>query len=277
MTISDNLDRRYLLGNATDEDREALERAYFTEPAALERVEAAEERLIEAYLAGELDPRERERFEREYLASPTRRRHVEIVRRLAQPAAAAAAPSRSRWTGTYLPLAASLLIAVLAGWWFIAFRTVSPTPDSKDRSTSTQPAPPAVEHPGAAAARAPENSAGSLRFVALALSPISTRSAGETPTVTVRSGIDAVRLDLQGDGTTDAPFPHARVVVQTVSGRTVWEGDAERTTDVPAPAARVMIPAPHLETDDYVIILLAADTRGAEQERHRYFFRVRVR
>jgi hypothetical protein len=277
MTISDDLDRRYLLGNATDVDREALERAYFTEPAALERVEAAEERLIEAYLGGELDPEERERFEREYLASPARRRHVEIVRRLAQASGVAAAPSRTRWTGTYLPLAASLLIAVLAGWWFVASRAPSPTADSKDRSASMQQAPPAIEHPGAATTRPSENSAGSLRFVALALSPISTRSAGETPTVTVRSGIDAVRLDLQGDGTADAPFPHARVVVQTVSGRTVWEGNAERPTEVRAPAARVMIPASRLETDDYVIILLAADTRGAEQERYRYFFRVRVR
>ncbi len=278
MTISNDRDRRYLLGNAGDEEREALERAYFAEPAALERVEAAEDRLIEAYLAGELGAAERERFEREYLASPARRRHVETVRRLALAAGAAALPSsRTWWSGAYYPLAASLLIAVLAGWWFAASRSPAPTPDLRSGSASAQPAPPAGAPAGAATTRRRENSAASLRLVALALSPISTRSAGETPTVTVRPGIDAVRIDLQGDGTTGSPLPHPRVVVQTVSGRSVWEGGAEHAPDAPAAGARVMVPASRLQADDYVIILLAADARGAEQERYRYFFRVRVR
>ncbi len=262
MTKADDVERRYLLGLAEEDERESLERSYFADAAVLERVDAAEEGLIEAYLAGELGSDERSRFEREYLASPTRRRRVDTVRWLMQAAERQASTiSRTRWTGAYLPLAASLLIAVMAGWWFLASRP----PDLKvGPATAAAPAS-AQRAPGAPASAPP-----APQVVALALSPISTRSAGETPTVTVPPGTDTVRLDLHGDGTR-GPLPHPRAIVQTVSGRDVWQGDAEQAPGAPALAARVNVPASRLAADDYVVILLVA-----EQERYRYFFRVRI-
>ena len=261
MRSAGDVDRRYLLGQAPEDEQESLERRYFADPSALERVEAEEERLIEAYLAGALGLSEREQFEREFLGSAARRRRVDTVRRLTQAAEASASVSRMRWSGAYLPLAASLLIAVMAGWWFLAARAPEQGPGQKTA--------PAAEESAATATRPPASGAGSLRIVALTLSPVSTRSAGETPTVTVPRGIDAVRLDLQGDGS-GAPLTRPRVIVQTVSGRKVWEGGARRAPDTPALAASAMIPASRLPADDYVIILLA------EQERYRYFFRVRI-
>ena len=65
--------RRYLLGDATDEECEALERDYFENETALGLVESEEEALIEEYLAGRLNARERDFFERRYLASPAHR------------------------------------------------------------------------------------------------------------------------------------------------------------------------------------------------------------
>ena len=73
--------RRYLLGEATEEEREALEREYFEDESALSRVESEEETLIEEYLAERLDARDRDLFEGRYLASPIHRQRVDAIRR----------------------------------------------------------------------------------------------------------------------------------------------------------------------------------------------------
>ena len=75
-------ERRYLLGNTSEDEREALEQEYFSNPDALARVEVAEEDLIEEYLAGELTAAEHERFEGDYLESPAHQQRVELVRGL---------------------------------------------------------------------------------------------------------------------------------------------------------------------------------------------------
>ena len=71
--------RRYLLGQATEAERSALELEYFHSDEAVDRMAAAEDDLIEDYLSDRLDPVERGLFERDYLAaresSPARRDH----------------------------------------------------------------------------------------------------------------------------------------------------------------------------------------------------------
>ena len=65
--------RRYLLGEASEEECASLEQEYFERQEALERIEAAEDDLIEDYLAGQLTAADRDRFERGYLSSPQHR------------------------------------------------------------------------------------------------------------------------------------------------------------------------------------------------------------
>jgi hypothetical protein len=271
MMSSNELARRYVLGDASEDERDALEQAYFSDPAKLDDIESAEERLIEAYLAGELNLQERARFEREYLSLAHRRRRVETVRRLIRSASLATpAPlPKPHWSLGYLAVAASLLLTVFAGWWIVASRSAVPAtaPSAAPTSAAGHPQPPSPQ-PAQPAAAPP-------RIIALALSPIHTRSEGETPSVAVPAGTDFVELTLQDGG--GAPMQAAKAVLQTVGGLEVWRGDVEKQPPAPGVVAHVRIPAARLTTEDYIVTLFEEDARNVEHERYRYFFRVRPR
>ena len=268
MKASDRTLRQYLLGDAGEDVRDAVERSYFDDPGELQRLEAAEEALIEAYLAGELDLAAKAQFEREHLSSPHRRRRVETIRRLTERPVRAALADRARpaWPVRYAALAASLLIAVAVGWWFLSSAASVPPPSESRASSAPAPRPPAAESPGAVS---------SPPVLALALFPVSTRSAGQTPVAALDARTGTLRLELQGDHGLP-PVRNGRVVVQTVEGNEVWRGvtevGAERRN---APVAWVSIPAARLAADDYVVILLDPGRGLEDQERYRYFFRVR--
>jgi hypothetical protein len=85
--------RRYLLGDLTEDERVAIEQEFFGDAAAVDRIEAAEDDLIEAYLANRLDAGTRQRFEDSYLAAPHHRTRVETMRHLLAQAEAQAAAS----------------------------------------------------------------------------------------------------------------------------------------------------------------------------------------
>ncbi len=118
---------RYLLGEADDEERERVERAYFADEASLERMEAAEETLIEDYLENRLSPDSRNRFEQEFLSTPHRRTRLETIRAL-MAAAARAHPASGRGgfvARTRRPVmwamsaAAAALLLIAAGTWWV--------------------------------------------------------------------------------------------------------------------------------------------------------------
>ena len=121
--------RRYLLGQATDDESAALEQQYFESQDALDRIAAAEDDLIEDYLANQLDRADRERFERSYLATPEHRIRVETIRRLT--ARASQSPSTRRESApatrpgyfarhsTWLALAASVIVLASVGLWLL--------------------------------------------------------------------------------------------------------------------------------------------------------------
>src|SRR4029453_17878285 len=74
--------RRYLLGQLSEEEAEALEDGYFASAEALEQVWGIETDLVDAYVAGELAPEERSAFESHYLASPLHQDRVASARAL---------------------------------------------------------------------------------------------------------------------------------------------------------------------------------------------------
>ena len=98
--------RRYLLGQATEEERSAIEREYFADAAALDAIGAAEDDLIEDYLASRLERDERDHFEREYLATPNHRRRVETVRLLIAASSTSSPPVKTKPSVAAITLAA---------------------------------------------------------------------------------------------------------------------------------------------------------------------------
>ncbi len=262
MSMSDDL-RSYLLDEVTADRREAIEASYFADPAALERLDAAEQDLIEAYLAGELDAGWRARFEQTCLTTPSRQHRLDTTRRLmAASVAVAPASPRTRWA-PYLALAASLLIVAAAGWWMRPFgpRTGAGPEPSRVATGAARPLP------------APPPEAAS-DILALALSPLNPRGSGATPALILPPGIATLRLDLEAVGTGPG-VPRPLAVVQTVDGAEVWRGEGQESDG--RQGWTVAVPAPRLMPDDYVLVLLDPGRPEADRELFRYFFRIRAR
>ena len=269
--ISDARARRYLLGDATDEERSAIEQEYLENDAALDRIEAAEEDLIEDYLAGQLSPPDRIRFERHYLAAPQHRVRVETIRRLIArsavvtgPPAAAAPPgawTRVRHHGPWLALAASaLIVASIALWRFDGAEPSGPelaqTPDVYLPSPSPAPAP---------------------RTFALTLSTLGVRSGGGDGPVVIPPDTDVVIVRIAAEPDARA-LEARRATIQTVEGREVWRGTVANDPNPPeGTVARLDIPSSALPPGDYFVTLYGSDRGGAEREWVRSFLRVRAR
>jgi hypothetical protein len=282
--------RRYVLGAATDAEREAIERAYFERADGLDAVSAAEDDLIDDYLSGRLGRDERERFERHYLASPGHRSRVAVVRAIRTAASATPSVEVRRSDATWWAAAglAAAMIVLVGAAWSIRSRT-EPTAVPLDRSAGQTAPPPAVpplerdsvpRDPAQAAPdrRGPVPSSRPVEptVVALAISPILARGSDEPATISIARGTDTVRLLLLGE-LDDRDPGRGRAIVRTVAGREVWQGsivrDARPTRGAPA---RVDVPAALLPPDDYIVQLLGTDSRGTEVERYRYFFSVRA-
>ena len=114
--ISDSTITRYLLGELPPDEQSALEGRYFAEPALLDRIDAAEDDLIDAYVRDELTPEQRTHFETRFL-TPKRVERVRMAEALRR---ATRAPRRS--ASWMLPVAASLFLALLATVLWLAMR-----------------------------------------------------------------------------------------------------------------------------------------------------------
>jgi hypothetical protein len=259
--------RRYLLGEATEAEAPAIEAEYFRSEPVLERIAAIEDELVEAFLADELSPSDRDRFERVYLASAVHRRRVDVIRRLGAIAPGASALSSRRrhpatsWRGG-LAVAAAALLAVGAAVWWVRTET--------GRAAT----------PPAAIVRAPDTPADRPlpppRTIAMTLSPLAVRSAGDAPRLIIPPGTEVVVFDLQTDAAVDVASP-TRAVVRTAGGDEVWRGPAAAppANVESAILARIEVPAERLPADDYVITLLAPTAAGGAAERARFVLRVR--
>lgn len=125
--------KRYLLGEASVEQRADLENRYLSDADLFEELTETENDLIDAYVRGGLSDGDRQAFEKQYLSSPRRRARVQFASALAaisreprQGAPVATfsfrqwltsplihSSSRLRW-GLAL---ATLVIVVGVGWW----------------------------------------------------------------------------------------------------------------------------------------------------------------
>lgn len=265
--------RRYLLGQATDEECEALERDYFENESALGRVESEEEALIEEYLAERLNARDQKLFEERYLASAIHRQRVDTIRRLSSMNAGAAhepqaAVRRAKFPYQWVALAAGLILTIGALWVFTPGKpTPSAQPSADNRSPDASTPARTLPEPSAAPP------APSSRVFAFSLPPIQTRGSDSAPRLVIPAGTDVVTLQLEGTGARARP-DQMRVEIRTVGGREVWQGSAaaELRSGI---LARADVRATALPADDYIVTLFETGTGGSERERERYFLRVR--
>ena len=278
--------RRYVLGAATDEECDAIEREYFDRADAADRVSAAEDDLIDDYLSGRLDGSERPRFERHYLSTPNHRRRVAIVRALKNAASTGQPvgvrrPASVWWT--IASVAAALVILISGAMWMTRSRSGSTdvlveksaqpaAPSASAASGSADRRAPAADRPAAAPAAPPPAPV----VVAVSISPILVRGDSEPAALTMSGEVDIVRLHLNSQ-TNEPRLGRGHAIVRTVAGREVWRGPAVEVKETSEELARVDIPAPALPPDDYVVELFGTAASGREVERHRYFLRVRAR
>ena len=270
--------RRYLLGAATDEESTEIEQAYFEDDAAVDRIAAAEDDLIEDYLANQLSAPDHARFERNYLAVPQHRVRVETIRRLVADASSRAAaerrndakpaPKRVIRYAPWLALAASLLMVAAVSLWVLS-------PFGRPDTTSATNQPATTPSSPAAPNQAPK--AASSRVFAFTISPVAVRGASDAPAIVVPPGTDVVAIRLERDAEA-RPLVPRRVSIRTVAGADVWQGAVAAADASPEGiVARVDIPAANLTVDDYLVTLFGADSAGVEQEWTQYFLRVRDR
>jgi hypothetical protein len=122
----DDLMRRFLLGQATPEERDRVEERYMRDADYFEALCALEHELIVAHLQGQLPASWRDLFESQLDASPARRQRVEETRAFMNDLVAAAPPPalrRSRWVhrnSWYLASAAAILAFAIGAWHFRA-------------------------------------------------------------------------------------------------------------------------------------------------------------
>ncbi len=103
----------YLLGGLSKSRRTQLEQAYLEDGSLFERLEIAEDELVDQFVTGQLSWLQAWRFRRHYLISPPHRQKEEFARRLSE----ALAPKRTaRSIGDFAVVsAAATLVVMFAG------------------------------------------------------------------------------------------------------------------------------------------------------------------
>lgn len=95
--------KRYVLGNLSEDERDQLEQSYFSDTAEFEEIEIAEDDLVDAYVRNQLTADDRRRFETVAASSPRLRQRVEFAKLLSEktasppPVVVEEVPKRSRW------------------------------------------------------------------------------------------------------------------------------------------------------------------------------------
>jgi len=275
MADATDLGRRFLLGDLSPADMDTVGARLVTDDVFSDEVADAEDRLIADYLTNVLPASDRAAFERVYMASPVHRARVETVRGLNTRAHQGTVRVQERGAGVsrWLPAAAAVLLCALGAWWFVSRGTVEPgssTP-SPVETAAQAPAPQPVT-PGAATPPAPPDAAAtSTPVVALALTPLATRSGGEQATAVVPRGTAQVRLLVGGD------LPAADALTAEIAA--VDRDDVRRwpVDDAPAGSAgasrAVTVPVYAVPEGDYILTLWQGDAEIVQ----RYAFRIAPR
>jgi hypothetical protein len=239
--------RRYLLGTLPEEDCLRLEQDFLRGDDLYTELMALEDELHHDYARGGLEAAERARFEERFLRSSEGRRKVEDARALgraleAPRPAVLPRPKPPLW----LPLAASLLLALGVAAWIVGRERPAPV-------AVASPIPPAVR---------PVTPAPAPRLVTLALASGLTRGASAARRVALAADVDRLRLVLPLDAPPRAGGYHASIV--DADGREAWSSTAVLLANPATGQLDVELAADALPEGDYEVVLRAAGERPRE-------------
>jgi hypothetical protein len=273
MSTDDDPLLRYLLGRASDEEREDVEQRLFIDDTFEEELYATADDVMHDLLAGRLAPAERMFFERRFLAIP---RHRERLAFLSDLEAAATRPARPSRRGPGWAIAAATAAAVLGGALLFSSRHMASSPERTARMaprpapsvaaavpaivpptvTVREPRPTAAARPPRAEPRPSSPPAGeavrSVRLPQAEASAVDVALAGETRTLRIEVEVDS-----------DAPSFDASL--RRADGTTIWTagGLAPRHGD----PLVLEVPAPLLQAQRYALVIEPEARRGTRRPR----------
>jgi anti-sigma factor RsiW len=303
MTDQAALMTRYLLGELSEAEREAFEARYFEDPRVFAELADVESALVDDYVRRRLTPEVRRQFEAFYLADPARRERVRFAEALVSTIdrvnTAAKTPTRRQepsspwpaWLGAIraprFAMAAAMLVLAAAGIWLVLNAPRTPRVSSTtagggpgpaatsvqpgDSTTATGVPTPGTTQPGP---NAPPPPVVAIATLALTVGPGERAAAiGEPPTLTIPPDTEQVRLALT---LREHDYARYRVSIRAVGGGEVFRlSDLIPIMDDRTPAFTLTMPAPRLQTGDYLLTLQGASAAGEFEDLSQTLFRVR--
>lgn len=293
--------RRFLLGDVSDDLRDAIEDCFLTDEEFSARLLVVEDETIESYLRGELLARDKELFEKAFLTNPRRRERVLAIKGVIAAANAEADLITAKQESSSLlasvfaflsfensfaryAFAAVVLFILFGGAWFLANRNrderlaIANTNQIEDKTEPEKPAP----SPAATNQPTPQQPTPSPTpqlqkqseptVAAIVLRPTLLRDpSGAAKLVLAPSVKQAkIQLNLERDN-----YKSYVVRITTVEGNPVWQGGPLYARKSKSGSAIIFnLSAKLLADNDYVIELSGVSEAGPIESFADYFVSV---
>jgi len=301
-TEDETLIRRYLLGDARDQEQEQAEQRLMTDRRYFEDYLRLEERLIDEYVDGRLNDRDRERFETHFMKAPERRESVYFAkafsRNLHSVSTADTAHKRARqpahgfWQSRTTAVMATLICVVAllgasTAWLvyertglkrqIVQLRSEQPKPtlleeELREQLEQTQAKLNEKDEEIARLQQATgsKQSAVNSGVASVVLVPGLGRGEDQSNRVYIANGVERLRLKLEANG---EGYKKYRVEIRTAEGEAIFTSDklkASRGEKI----VEVYLAAKKFVKGDYILVLSGATGSGDYEKISTYIFRV---
>lgn len=285
--------RRYLLGQASEEEQLALEQRLLSDQDYFDQLLRSEEELTDEYARGEMVSPDREKFEGHFLSSPERREGLAFAQALNRylsthkqwiPARPGLFPRQPVFMEAALMAAVVVLVAALG----LMLRTNTQLREQVEQNQSQRAQ---AEQRAAMLTRQMEQQQEQLNrleqdlarleplirqgdsdLLSLVLTPGLSRASDQIPTLNLAPGIHRVRLDLKIE---DGSYRSYRAEVQTAEGEIVWSREGLQTRQTGhRQVVEVVLPAALLTRSDYLVMLTGITPTVASDKIGTYHFSV---
>ncbi len=313
MDESEQMMRRYLLGELSESEQSALEEKYFTDPQLFNQILKTESELVDGYVRDQLSNEARVRFEQSYMAHPARSERVrfaaalatridqldESVSRSEQPPLSVswwqrllASLGGRRPTLRFSMALATLLIMVGSTWVFVetrrqqrkAAQTQAYEDQQRRERERSQQAANQGRRPEEAIAAKPSpqpsptpKSEFAPHSVSLALTVGVVRGGDnrQIPTLVIQPDTTQAQLLLN---LKENDYSSYRASLQTVAGKEVFSQPNVKPRRAITGASFIFtVPARKLESGDYVLTLRGVSANGEVEDLSKSLFRVEKR
>jgi hypothetical protein len=310
----EQITKRYLLGELSEQEQATLEERYFRDPEVFNQVLQVESELVDGYARGQLPTEMREQFERSYLKHPSRRNRVQFARALTtridereqsvarteQSAAqiswkqrliAAVGGPKPAWR---FAMALVILLIALSGVWLWRQQRrevaqIEARKEEQQRREREQPAPrqpvetpkpeePVAQSPPEVVQPSPRsNTNATPSIVSLALTVGSVRSSEGRSTQTLVIPRDTTQAQILLNLKDDS-YPRYRVSLQKIGGSEIFTQTNIRPRTTNAGARFIFtVAARQLSSGEYALTLSGINPNGEVDDLSKSLFRIEKR